>query len=214
MSHAATLRAHQTEPRSVTSALVPALLTVWLGLILRLGATGAFVTANGAPPLGLLAAVLGPVGAFLIACRVPAVRDFALTADLRLIAATQAWRVGGFTFLALNAYGVLPAYFALPAGLGDMAIGVTAVWMLAGLARTPAFGASRAFVVWNVLGIVDLVVAVTVGAAVPLLFSNAAGVGSTDAMTRLPLVLIPAFFVPGFLILHVIALAQARRARR
>ena len=31
-------------------------------------------------------------------------------------------------------------------------------------------------------------------------------------MTRLPLVLIPGFFVPGFMILHAIALAQSRRA--
>jgi hypothetical protein len=213
MSHAATLHTSQPASRTAASFFVPALLIVWLGLVLKLGATGAFVTA-GEPPVRLLAAVLGPVTAFLIAYRVSsAVREFALTADLRFITAAQGWRAGGFTFLALNAYGILPAYFAWPAGVGDMAIGVTAVWMLAGLARKPGFGASRAFALWNVLGILDLVVAVTAGAAVPLLFSNAAGVGSTDAMAYLPLVLIPAFFVPGFLILHAIALVQAREAR-
>jgi hypothetical protein len=56
----------------------------------------------------------------------------------------------------------------------------------------------------------DLLVAVTLAAAVPLLFPN--GAISTAAMARLPLVLIPGFFVPGYLILHLIALAQARRA--
>jgi len=41
-------------------------------------------------------------------------------ADLRFITATQAWRFGGFAFLVLDTYRVLPAW---PAGLGDMAIG-------------------------------------------------------------------------------------------
>ena len=61
------------------------------------------------------------------------------------------------------------------------------------------------------LGILDLVVAVTAGAVVPLLFPSLVGTAPTGAMARLPLVLIPGFFVPGYLILHTIALAQARR---
>jgi hypothetical protein len=83
--------------------------------------------------------------------------------------------------------------------------------MLAGLARQPGFAGARRLAPWNVLGILDLVVAVSAGAAVPLLFPNFAGAISTDAMTKLPLVLIPGLFVPGYLILHLIALIQARR---
>ena len=212
MSHATTFPGDEPASRAGASVLVSALLVVWVGLIFRFGATEAFVTAS-VPPLRLLAAVLGPVIAFLIAYRVsPAVREFALMADLRFVTATQAWRFGGFAFLALYTYGVLPGYFAWPAGLGDMAIGAAAPWMLVGLAREPGFAASRRFVTWNVLGILDLIAAVTVGAVVPLLFPNVVSAIPTGAMTRLPLVLIPGFFVPGYLILHVIALAQARRA--
>ena len=212
MSHAATFPADHPASRAGVSALVSALLVVWVGLIFGFGATEAFVSAAGAPPLRLLAAVLGPVIAFLIAYRLSAaVREFALMADLRFVTATQAWRFGGFAFLALYTYGVLPGYFAWPAGLGDMAIGAAAPWMLVGLAREPGFAASRKFVTWNVLGILDLIVAVTVGAVVPLLFPNMLGAIPTGAMTHLPLVLIPGFFVPGYIILHVIALAQSRR---
>ena len=193
--------------------LVSALLIVWLGLIVGLGATDAFVATPGTPPLRLLVVVLGPVIAFLIAYRMfAAVRAYALMIDLRFVTATQAWRFGGFAFLALYTYGVLPGYFAWPAGLGDMAIGAAAPWILLGLAREPGFAASRTFVSWNVLGILDLIVAVTVGAVVPLLFPNVISSIPTGAMTRLPLVLIPGFFVPGYIILHVIALAHARRA--
>lgn len=211
MSHAATLGDHPAS-RAGASVLVPALLVVWAGLIVGFGTTEAFVAPPGTPPLRLLVAVLGPVIAFLIAWRVsPAVREFALTADLRVITATQAWRFGGFAFLALYTYGVLPGYFAWPAGLGDMAIGAAAPWILIGLAREPGFARSRRFVTWNLLGILDLMVAVSVGAVVPLLFPGAIGAVPTSAMTRLPLVLIPGFFVPGYIILHLIALAQARR---
>ena len=211
MSHAATFPSDQPASRAGVSPLVPALLVVWVGLIFGFGATGAFVVATGAPPLRLFAAVAGPVLAFLIAYRwSAAVREFAWRADLRFVTATQAWRFGGFAFLVLYTYGVLPGYFAWPAGLGDMAIGAAAPWMLVALAREPRFATSRRFVTWNVLGILDLIVAVTVAAAVPLLFPN--GAISTAAMTRFPLVLIPGFFVPGYLILHLIALAQVRRA--
>ena len=213
MSHAATLLGDQPVSRTGASVLVSALLVVWLGLIVGLGATEAFVATTGTPPLRLLVVVLGPVIAFLIAYRMfAAVRAYALMIDLRFVTATQAWRFGGFAFLALYTYGVLPGYFAWPAGLGDMAIGAAAPWILLGLAREPGFAASRKFVSWNVLGILDLIVAVTVGAVVPLLFPNVISSIPTGAMTRLPLVLIPGFFVPGYIILHVIALAHARRA--
>src|SRR5580765_2485573 len=162
--------------RPGASMVGPVLLIVWFGLILWLGATETFVAKAGQPPLRLLVAVLGPVVAFLIAFRAsPSVRERVLNADLRVVTVVQAWRFGGFAFLSLYAYGVLPAYFAWPAGLGDMAIGAAAPWMLVGLAREPGFAASRKFVMWNVLGILELIVAVTVGAVVPLLFPNVLG---------------------------------------
>jgi hypothetical protein len=49
-----------------------------------------------------------------------------LSLDIRLIVGMQAWRWAGLDFLSLYVHKVLPAVFALPAGLGDMAIGVTA----------------------------------------------------------------------------------------
>ena len=216
MSQAVMHLEDQSPSRLAAPGLIPTLLTVWFGLILWLGATHAFVAGAGQPPLRLLVAVLAPVLTFLVAYRISAsVRELALNADLRFITVPQAWRFGGFSFLTLYTFGVLPAYFAWPAGLGDMAIGFTAPWMLAGLARHPGFVASRRFVTWNLLGILDLVVAVSVGAVVPLLLPGLASrVVSTGAMSQLPLVFIPGLFVPAFLILHAIALLQARRASR
>jgi hypothetical protein len=117
----------------------------------------------------------------------------------------------GSGFLALYAHGILPGVFAWPAGLGDIAIGVTAPWVALALVRTPGFATDRLFVVWNLLGILDLVVAVSVGGLNSALASGVAGEVTTGPMAQLPLVLIPVYFVPLFIMLHLTALFQARR---
>jgi hypothetical protein len=144
----------------------------------------------------------------------PAFRDFILSLDLRLIAAMQAWRWAGLGFLSLYAHHVLPAVFAFPAGLGDMAIGITAPWMVLGLVRQPVFAASATFIRWNVLGILDLIVALSIGTLSAALATGAPGEISTAPMATLPLLLIPAFLVPVFLMLHTAALMQSRRVAR
>ena len=123
----------------------------------------------------------------------------------------QAWRFAGLGFLALYAHGVLPALFAWPAGLGDIAIGVTAPWVVLALIRRPNFAVSRLFIVWNLLGIADLVVAIGTGALSSGYATGAVGEVTTAPMAQLPLVLIPAYFVPIFFMLHLGALFQARR---
>jgi hypothetical protein len=122
--------------------------------------------------------------------------------------------MAGFGFLALYTYHILPGILAWPAGLGDMAISVTAPLMLFALLRQPDLAASKRFVVWNFFGILDLAVAVSMGALVPLLAPNLYGAVSTSPMAQLPLVLIPTYLVPTFLMLHFTALLQARRLGR
>jgi hypothetical protein len=95
-----------------------------------------------------------------------------------------------------------------------MAIGMTAPLVLARLLRRPNFAASKSFVAWNLSGILDLTVAVSIGALVPLLAPNFYGAVTTAPMAQLPLVLVPTFLVPTFLMLHLTALFQARRLGR
>ena len=114
-------------------------------------------------------------------------------------------------FLALTAHSILPGLFAWPAGLGDIAIGVTAPWIVVALIRRPGFVTGPIFVIWNLLGILDLVVAVSLGALNSGFVPGLAGEMTTAAMAQLPLVLIPAYLVPLFIMLHLAALVQARR---
>ncbi len=108
-----------------------------------------------------------------------------------------------------------PACSPWPAGLGDVALGLSAPLVVLALARDPGFAARRGFVVWNWLGLADFVVAFGTAAlasgAIPALVAG----GATSApMEVWPLFLFPGFFVPLFVFLHLTALFQVRAFRR
>jgi hypothetical protein len=194
--------------------LIMSVLAVWFALVFVLGASGAFARPPETPPLPILLGFTVPL--LLFAATYwgwGAFRESVLAADLPLLTATQAWRAGGLGFLALYAHGVLPGLFAWPAGLGDIAIGVTAPWMALALVRDPAFVKSRLFVIWNLLGILDLVTAVGTGTLSSGFVAGLRGEVTTAPMAQLPLVLIPAYLVPLFIMFHVTALFQARHMR-
>jgi hypothetical protein len=192
--------------------LVRIVLACWLVVVLVLGAQGAFVVPAGTPPYPIVIGVAAPILVFLAVVWVSsAFRSFVLAADLPLLTAVQAWRFAGFGFLALFAQGVLPGSFAWPAGLGDMAIGLTAPWLALTIARRPTFAASWLFVIWNLLGILDLIAAVGNAAVNQMLATGAAGEVTAAPMAQLPLLLVPAYLVPLFFIWHITALFQSRR---
>ena len=210
-------RPAQSQPTGLSgiNLSVSLVLTGWFLLIVSLAAVGAFAAPPGTPPIAIAIGFGAPLIAFFAWLRLsPAFRDFVLSLDLRFIAGIQGWRWAGLGFLALYAHNILPGIFALPAGLGDMAVGFAAPWMILGLVRRPDFAASAAFRRWNVLGIVDLVVAVSLGTLNSILSTGAPGEISTAPMATLPLVLIPAFLVPLFLTPHAAALMQSRQIIR
>jgi hypothetical protein len=184
------------------------LIVVWFLCALFASATGLFTNNSNRIGLAVAIAAVAPIAGFsLWFASSEGFRKFGLSLNPRILTSAQVGRIIGFTFLLLEARRVLPAIFALPAGYGDMFIGVTAffaAWQLANPDRR------NAFIGWQLLGIADLVVAVGTGTTARLLDPH--GV-SMAAMTVLPLSLVPTFLVPLFLIFHVICLAQARTWR-
>lgn len=193
-------------------------LALWLGLVIFLGSQGAFVASPNLPPLPIFFGLAIPLAIFFAAYfGWSAFRNFILGADLRLVTAIQAWRWAGLGFLSLFASGVLPWLFAFPAGLGDMAVGFTAPWVLLQLVRRPSFAASRRYMIWNILGLVDFIVAVstaTLASGFLPGITRLMGNVTTSPMAHLPLVLVPAYMVPFFSMLHFTALFQARQLAR
>ncbi len=210
-SQAATL--FGSGPRPMVGQGVKVALAVWLGAVLIAGASGVFVGAPGQPPLPVFAGAVVPLIVFAIAMRASqAFREFLLALDTRLIVAMQAWRYAGFGFIALYANHVLPGLFAWPAGLGDMAIGLAAPWWIIVLSKNPDAAATSGFRLWNALGILDFVIAFTTATICAMTITT--NVPPTiGPMGQLPLVLVPAFMVPLFVMLHIVALMQSKRAR-
>jgi len=205
------LEANQLSVRSVVSAA----LALWLGFVFVLGIRGSFIGSADSPPLPIFFGLAIPLVVFFAAYfGWGTFRAFILSADLRLVAAMQGWRWAGLGFLSLYAHGVLPGLFALPAGLGDMAIGVTAPWIVLRLTHNSSFVTSRRFVLWNIMGIIDLIVAISMATISSGFLPGITGNVTTSPMAQLPLVLIPVYLVPLFIMLHFTALTQARRIVR
>ncbi len=179
-------------------------IALWFAASFFASSKGLFQQTNPAsPPLPILLAVLLPITFFFVWYSASSgFRGFVLSLDLKALTVVQSWRFVGFGFLVLYTYGILPASFALPAGLGDMAIGITAPLIAL---RFSDSRYRRLFLLWNALGITDLVIAVSMGAA------SRVAHPSTAPMAALPLSLIPAFAVPLLAIVHVISIAHARR---
>jgi hypothetical protein len=181
------------------------LLAVWFVAVFSASAVHLFLNPLAQFGVGVAVAAVVPLIVFSLWFAVSdGFRNFALSLNPRILTSVQVWRIVGFTFLLLQARNVLPAIFALPAGYGDMLIGVTAgfvAWRLAEPAHR------NSFIFWQVLGILDLISAVSFGTTARLIDPQGP---SMAAMTVLPLSLIPTFLVPLFMMLHVICIAQAR----
>jgi len=108
----------------------------------------------------------------------------------------------------------MPGVFAVPAGVGDVLVGLSAIPVALYLASGRSGGVALA-VAWNIFGIADLVDALTLG------FLTSPGPLQSLALdqpnvltTAYPSVMTPAFAVPLSLILHGLSLWQLRRGAR
>lgn len=181
------------------------LIAVWFTFALSASALGLFANNDNRFGLAVAFAALTPLVVFsLWFAASPKFRQFLFSLNPRLLTFAQTSRIIGIIFVILEARGVLPAIFASPAGYGDIFIGVTAPFVAWKLANSTY---RRRFILWQFLGILDLVNAVALGTTAPLLVAHDV---SMAAMTELPLSLIPTFAVPLLLIFHVICIAQAR----
>jgi hypothetical protein len=189
---------------------------VWLAIVLpfaawqvaiwMLAVQGQFARALGGGVAGPVpAAVILPVLAalpFLLSSkRVASLLD--VTPPSWLIG-VQVYRVMGVVFLLDWVHGTIPGLFALPAGIGDVTVGLLALPIALGIASGTRDSKRRA-VWWNILGLTDLAVALTTGILSTRLANPNVLIGT------FPTVLIPTIAVPTSIILHVLSLWQLRR---
>jgi hypothetical protein len=119
-----------------------------------------------------------------------------------LLVAVHTWRIGGIAFLWGMTQGLLDPAFAIPAGVGDILIGVTAIPFAIFLWKGYSWS-KYALIVWSVLGIADLVNALTLGQI------TSAG-PSISTVLNFPLILFPTMPMLAALALHLITLYRLR----
>ena len=196
-----------------------AFLGVWLGALL-LVAPAASTLEGGDPfavaPIIPLALALPFAGIALALVASPSLRRALAAASVPALIGVQAYRIIGAVFLVLLAQGQIPGHFALPAGWGDVAVGLTAPLVAFALARGMA-GARALAIAWIGFGLLDLAVAVGMGTGylapflAPALGPRVPAVG---ALGVFPLVMVPTFAVPVSVLLHLAALVKLVGAMR
>jgi hypothetical protein len=199
---------HETTSAFRAVALV---LLGWFAVAMGLALLGVYAADPDRYPTiqyGILVPIL--IGSVLI-WRSRAVSRLIDAMPQRWLVGIQLYRALGAIFLALYASGKAPGLFALPAGIGDVLVGVLAPIVAIAYARKPNDRAGW-LVAWNLLGIADLMVAVGTGfvtGSSPL--QLAALDTPSDLVSIFPLVLIPTYLVPLSILLHVACLTKLRR---
>ena len=171
--------------------------TLWFAVAWSAAIHGAFRTGTSLPllPVAIWLPLIIGVPLLLLSKRIGEVLD-AMPATW--LVALQLYRVFGSWALVAGLRGVLTGLFALP----------VAIAVVTGTAQ-----GRRAAIMWNMFGLADFVVAITMGAITSpgpfqLIVPDVPSIGATGAY---PDVLSPAFVVPSSILLHALSLRQLYR---
>jgi hypothetical protein len=198
--------------RNRATGVIAALMTAWL-LASIAAARAEFFRGKNVPTIQY--GILIPVIAGIILFRSwPLLRRTVQALPQKWLVGIQFFRIEGAIFLILLTAGKLPGIFAWPAGVGDILVGLFAPLVASAYMRAPeaAAGTLRA---WNLLGLLDLAVALTTGfLSSPSPLQVFAFDRPNVLIAAFPLVLIPVFLVPLAILLHLTSLQKLRQTRQ
>ena len=189
--------------------------TLWFAVAWSAAINGVF-RAGATPfpllPLAIFLPVIIGAALLLLSKRVGQVLD-AMPATW--LVALQLYRLFGSWAIAAGLRGVLAGLLAWPAGIGDVLTGLFALPAAIAVANGTAQG-RRAAIIWNIFGLADFAVAITMGAItspgrLQLIVPDVPSIGAAGAY---PDVLTPAFVVPCGVLLHALSLRQLYRRGR
>jgi len=181
------------------------ILVVLGWLCFAVGLSGWFYNAGA---LAVAAIVWTLTALVLFACwKISLIRVWALNVDVRWLVLLHVTRLfAGAYFLVLCQRGQLPCGFARPAGWGDI---VVAVLALAVLGATRTEFAKKLLLIWNTIGLIDIIFVVF-----SVLRFGLKNWQSMHALRELPLSLLPMFLVPLIIASHVLIFVRLARAER
>jgi hypothetical protein len=154
------------------------------------------------PTVAIQGILFGLTGLLVLAYRwIAPFRAWIVAIDHRGLVLLHVTRLVGLYFLLLYQRGELPYAFAVPGGIGDILVAIAAIavafWPLSDATR------NRAIYIWNVAGLIDLLLVVLSAARIGLSAPH-----ELAALTRLPLSLLPTFLVPLLITSHLAIFAR------
>lgn len=165
-------------------------------------AAGHWLVLARLPPLVLPLTPLLLATALLVAgFRIPALRDWTSSVDLRPLVLLHVTRFVGLYFLLLHRQGELPRAFAVVAGAGDLIIAAMALPVA--LAPLETAARWRAIRIWSIVSFVTLLLVVFTVARL-----NLSSPLSLLPLTRLPLCLYVTFLLPLLLAAQAVILIR------
>jgi hypothetical protein len=200
--------------RIVTWFTIALPLLIWQVVVWWIAIGGGFrVRLGGVPalPIAIMLPLLVGLPMLLRSRRIATILD---AMPPYWLIGLQVYRILGGIFLVAWAHGDLAGVFALPAGTGDTLTGLLALPTAYLIYLAPREN-RQAAIAWNILGILDLIIAITIGFLIApgplqLIVQNP----SSTLIGTYPTVMIPAFAVPTSLMLHALSLRQLVRLRR
>jgi len=194
-------------------------LSIWLGVIMLIWVTGAVVLSLEnffrADPTAripnLSGAFLPLLGGFALWAASPAFRETVRAMPPDWLIRIQSYRAVGGIYLVGWQLGSMPAPYAIPAGFGDLIVGFSALWV-ARMVRQRRPGADRLAMIWNIFGLTDVCVALTMGVLTsPNPFQTLSKDHPGIVITLFPLALLPAVVVPLSVLCHFYSLKAGTR---
>lgn len=111
------------------------------------------------------------------------------------------FRLIGSTFIILYLYELLPAPFALFAGIGDLITAVTSIYVAKAIKNNKTY-ANRLALIWNTFGLLDILIT----SALAIIFTKISidtGQQGVEFLANFPFCFIPAFAPPTIIFLHL-----------
>lgn len=126
--------------------------------------------------------------------------------DQKKLVGLQIFRLIGGLFLLEMARGYIPASFALPAGVGDLIVGLTAAFFVIFFKQIPRYGAIAVIVI----GLADFASALFFGYTSSPGPFQLFGLGFDNQINLFPTGLIPLFLVPYAIAFHALSYINLR----
>ncbi len=174
--------------------LVLCLLGAWFLAALGVGGAGALVDLRPPWPQAILVSLT--LATLLSLYRIGPIHSWAIHVDPRRLVAFHLTRFVGIYFLVLYSRGELPYEFAVIGGWGDIIVAAAAIPLM--LTGPLTSGRRRLYLIWNVVGLVDILFVVATATRLAL-----ADPASMAPLLRLPLSLLITFVVPVVIATHV-----------